>query len=203
MAPDRSGGRAALRGGRSRPAPAAPEPVRVGADFAQEYPGADPLSTECYATLCRLGDILWAEMEERIQVTLGINNTVALALAVIDGEPEALTPSEINERMVIGASTMTGTLDALERRGWVRRVPKPNDRRSVLVEITPEGRATADRLLPGVHAVEHEVMAVLSENERRQLHRLLDKLLAGLAARPEDRSTTLVEGPRVRPIDLR
>lgn len=203
MPSDRSSPRGALRGGRSRPAPAAPVPVRVRADFAREYPEADPLSTECYATLCRLGDILWAELEERIQATFGINNTVAMALAVIDGEPEVLTPSEINERMVIGASTMTGTIDALEQRGWVRRVPKPNDRRSVLVEITPDGRHVADTLLPGVHAAEQEVMAVLSENERRQLHRLLEKLLAGLAARPEDRSTTLAEAPRIRSIDLR
>ena len=104
----------------------------------------------------------------------------------------------------IGASsTMTGTIDALEQRGWVRRVPKPNDRRSVLVEITPDGRGVADTLLPGVHAAEMEVMSVLSENERRQLHRLLDKVLAGLAARPDDRPTTLTTARRIRSIDLR
>ena len=43
---------------------------------------------------------------------------------------------------------MTATLDLLERRGWIRRVPNPADRRSVLIEITPEGRATTDQCSP-------------------------------------------------------
>jgi DNA-binding MarR family transcriptional regulator len=173
----------------------------VDPDFTTEYPEADALSTECFATLCRLGDILWAELEDRVQATLGINNTVALALAVIDGEPSPLTPGAINERMVICASTITGTLDALEQRGWARRVPKANDRRSVLVEITPDGRAVADVLLPGVHAAERDAMAALSEGERRQLNRLLAKILAGLATRPVDRPTGLPTASRVRRID--
>lgn len=202
MAGDRSGPKVATRGGRSRPAPAPPQPVRVGDGFTREFPGADPVSSECYANLCRLGDILWAELEDRMLETLGVNQTVAVALAVIDGDPAALTPSEINERMVIGASTMTGTLDALEQRGWVRRVPKPNDRRSVLVEITDEGREAADVLLPGVHQVEREIMAALSENERRQLHRLLNKLLGGMAARPSVDGARLPEAERVRPAHL-
>ena len=45
---------------------------------------------------------------------------------------------------------MTATLDLLEHRGWIRRAANPDDRRSVLIEITPDGRAIADQLLPGI-----------------------------------------------------
>jgi hypothetical protein len=31
--------------------------------------------------------------------------------------------------------------DLLEHRGWIRRIPNPDDRRSTLIEITPDGRA--------------------------------------------------------------
>ena len=51
---------------------------------------------------------------------------------------------------------MTATLDLLERRGWIRRVPNPDDRRSVLIEITPDGRAITDQLLPGIRALERQ-----------------------------------------------
>ena len=54
---------------------------------------------------------------------------------------------------------MTATLYLLERRGWIRRTPNPVDRRSVLVKITPDGRAAADQLLPGIRAIERSVMS--------------------------------------------
>jgi DNA-binding MarR family transcriptional regulator len=172
--------------------------VRVDADFADEYPDADGPSTECYATLCRAGDLLWGELERRINGTFGVNQTVALALAVLDGAGEALTPSQIGERLLVASATMTATLDALESRGWARRMPHPEDRRSLLVEITPAGRATADRLLPGIHVVERRAMSALSGPERRQLLRLLGKVMTGATAVAAEAPAPL-DGRRNRP----
>ena len=72
----------------------------------------------------------------------------ATALAVLDGASQPLTPSEISERLLVASATMTATLDLLEHRGWIRRTPNPEDRRSVLVRITVEGQAAADQLPP-------------------------------------------------------
>lgn len=83
-----------------------------------------------------------------------MKQTVATALAVIDGADEPLTPSEIGDRILVPSASITSTLDNLERRGWVRRVPNPDDRRSLLIEITDEDRAIADQLLPGIRRVE-------------------------------------------------
>jgi len=176
--------------------------VRVDEDFGQEYPDADGPSTECYTTLCRTGDLLWGELERRINATFGVNQTVALALAVLDGAGEPLTPSQIGERLLVASATMTATLDALESQGWARRTPHPEDRRSLLVEITAEGRAAADRLLPGIHDVERRVMAALSAAERRHLLRLLGKVAAGAAAIAGEVPQPL-DGRRVRPSRLR
>ncbi|MEW9550375.1 MarR family winged helix-turn-helix transcriptional regulator [Nonomuraea sp. NPDC050783] len=41
----------------------------------------------------------------------------------------------------VSSRNVTGLVDTLERDGLVRRVPDPDDRRSVLAEITPAGRA--------------------------------------------------------------
>ena len=93
---------------------------------------------------------------------------------------------------------MTATLDLLERRGWIRRVPNPADRRSVLIEITPEGRATTDQLLPGIRTVEQGILSTLTHDERESLLDLLAKILtrtAEVAAEPPEP----LHGQRNRP----
>ncbi len=94
----------------------------------------------------------------------------------------ALTPSQIGERTFTSSGTMTGTLDALEYNGWVRRIPNPDDRRSVLVEITDEGQAIADRLLPGIRRLEAALLTELTNAERTTLLELLAKALTSAAS---------------------
>jgi len=172
--------------------------VEVGADFSSEYPDGDPTCTESYATLCRVGDVLLSELEVRIDATFGVKQVVATALAVIDGAGRALTPSEIGGRILLPSASITSTLDVLERRGWVRRVANPDDRRSVLIEITPAGRRTADQLLPGIRSLERNVLSALTKKERTQLLALLAKVLAR-AAEIEAQPVELLSGRRVRP----
>ena len=50
--------------------------------------------------------------------------------------------SRLAERASVSRPSLTGLLDGLETRGWVRRVDVTGDRRGVLLEVTPAG-ATA------------------------------------------------------------
>jgi DNA-binding MarR family transcriptional regulator len=174
--------------------------VRVGDDFTAEYPDADSSSTELFATLMRTGYVLRAELDRVVATSLGINEAMTNTLAVIEGADDPLTPSEISDRTLISSATMTSTLDRLERKGWLRRLPNPNDRRSVLVEISDEGQRLCDKFLPGIHAVERAVMSELDPTEREQLLELLGKLLAG-AARVTEAEPMPLEGRRVRRTD--
>jgi DNA-binding MarR family transcriptional regulator len=171
--------------------------VRVGDDFMSEYPDADPSSTELFATLMRTGFVLREELDRVVAASLGINQAMTNTLAVIEGADEPLTPSEISDRTLISSATMTSTLDRLERHAWIRRLPNPEDRRSVLVEVTDEGQALCDRFLPGIHAVERAVMSELAPAERDQLMKLLGKMLTG-AARVTDAEPMPLEGRRNR-----
>lgn len=51
----------------------------------------------------------------------------------------ALTPSELNRRLGLKASTLSGHLAALRRRGHTRQITDAADRRSYRVELTPAG----------------------------------------------------------------
>jgi len=171
--------------------------VRVGEDFTDEFPDGDPLATEVYATLVRTGSALMGEIERTVAASLGINLQISNTLAVIEGAGQPLTPSEISERTLISSATMTSTIDRLERQGLVRRLPNPEDRRSVLVEVTEAGRALCDRFLPGINALQIAVMSDLEPAERQQLLDLLGKVLAG-AARVAEQDPTPLTGRRRR-----
>ena len=175
--------------------------VKVDADFEDEYPGGDTTCTEAYASLCRTGEALLGELDRRIAATFGISQAAATALAVIDGAGTPLTPSQVADRVLIASATMTATLDLLERRGWIRRVPNPADRRSVLIEITPEGRATTDQLLPGIRAVEQGILSALTHDERKYLLDLLAKILTRTAQAATEPPEPL-HGQRNRPARL-
>ena len=186
------------RDGVIRPAVPARAAVRVDADFAEEYPGGDARSTEAYASLVRAGQVVLAELDRCITASIDVKQPIFTALAVLDGAGESLTPSEIADRVLVASATMTATIDALERRGWVQRVANPGDRRSVFVEITPEGRAVTDQVLPGIRAVEKSMMSTLTERERSQLVELLDKVLQRSSELAREVPIPMT-GPRVRP----
>lgn len=164
-----------------RSSPAQLGPVRVDADFTTEYPDGDAKCTQVHASLCRTGQALLQELDRCVQAALGISQTASTALAVIDGAERPLSPSEIGERLLIASATMTSTLDQLERRGWIERIPNPDDRRSVLIQITPSGVETANVLLPGIRHVERNAIEVLSPTEQAQMLRFLTKILERVA----------------------
>ncbi len=172
--------------------------MKVGADFTDEYPDGDPAKAEVMATLVRTGSSITQEIDRCMAATFGVTQTILNSLAVIDGAGGPITPGDIGERTLVSSGTVTGTLDQLEYRGWVRRLPNPDDRRSVLVEITDEGRAVADRLLPGIRQLEQAFLSGLTATELATLMKLLAKALDGLA-RVAAVEPIALEGRRNRP----
>lgn len=178
--------------------PAALGAVRLGPDFADEYPDGDPAAAEALSTVIRAGQALYDEIDRAMQASIGVPESALNTLAVIEGAERPLTPSEISERTFRSSATMTSILDVLERRGWIRRVPNPEDRRSVLIEISEDGYAVADRFLPGVRKIERAVMGDLSTKELAALMNILTKILES-TARVCAAEPIPLEGRRNRP----
>lgn len=100
------------------------------------------------------------------------------------GDPYALTPTQLHEGLMLSSGAMTSRLDRLERKGLIERTPSPNDRRSVLVRLTPAGLALIDRVLPLHVTNEQQALASLTSKEQKLLNELLVKLVAGLHKKP-------------------
>jgi DNA-binding MarR family transcriptional regulator len=97
------------------------------------------------------------------------------------GPPHRLSPTQLAESTLVATGTMTSRLDKLEARGLVRRIPNPEDRRSLSVELSGEGRELVDGLVAEHVENEAQMLSTLSDREREQLTRLTRKLLTHLA----------------------
>src|SRR3954453_10480683 len=199
--PEQQGQRRPRKPASLQSTPAALGVVRVPPDFTEEFPDGDPSAAEVVATLIRAGQSVYDELDRGMQASFGVPESVLQCLAVIDGAEGPLTPSQIRERTFRSSATMTSLLDALEREGWARRIPNPDDRRSVLVEITDEGRALADQFLPGVRKVERIMVEDLTDDERSTLMAALAKVLE-TTARLNAAEPIVLEGRRNRPARL-
>jgi DNA-binding MarR family transcriptional regulator len=89
------------------------------------------------------------------------------------------SPGELATDLEISSGAMTSRLDGLEKKGYVRRLPEPTDRRGVVVELTEQGRDAWDTALGVQGRREAFIASVLTKDEQRQLNVLLRKLLLG------------------------
>jgi DNA-binding MarR family transcriptional regulator len=86
-------------------------------------------------------------------------------------------PSELAADLDLAPGSVTGRLDALERRGFVRRTPSATDRRRVDVELTEPGRATWLGALEVLGHEEGRLLGALDESERRRLNDMLRRIM--------------------------
>lgn len=153
-------------------------PIRIAMDFEDRYPDASARATECAMNLAFTAELLVKRIAGLLQ-PFDLSPASALVLSVLADSESSLRPNEIANRLIISRATVTGLLDTLESRGYVRRTAHPSDRRMLLIELTEVGRrALAFR--PLVHRHQKRWLSVLSEKEQELLIDSLEKLQANL-----------------------
>lgn len=101
-------------------------------------------------------------------------------LAQLERSPDGLTMGELSKRMMVSGGNVSGIATQLVNEGLVTRSPLPDNRRTVLVKLTPKGAKAFARM-----AEEHEqwVIAMLGHldtQEVDQLMQLLSRVKQGL-----------------------
>ncbi|MCX4834711.1 MULTISPECIES: MarR family winged helix-turn-helix transcriptional regulator [unclassified Streptomyces] len=91
---------------------------------------------------------------------------------------------ELARHLGLDKSSMTGLASRAEKRGLVERRPSPHDGRSVLIALTPTGRALAELCAAEMDQAVTELTEPLTATERGDLRAVAAKLLR--AAAPGD-----------------
>lgn len=127
-----------------------------------------------------LARLLAAALRARIEPVGVAPGQFAQLLALF--EDDAMTQSELCDRVQIDQSTMAHTLKRMERDGLVERRPDQIDRRRVVITLTARSR----RLQPALIKAASEVNALathgLTEGEVEAYLRITATLIANLQA---------------------
>lgn len=99
------------------------------------------------------------------------------------GRDYCSTPGDLAADLELSSGAMTSRIDRLEQLGLVRRLPDPNDRRGVRVELTEAGREAWERAISVQGRKEAFFASALSKKEQQQLNMLLRKLMVAFDER--------------------
>lgn len=156
-------------------------PARADRALEQEFPEVDSRASDCVINIWRTNTMLSEEMGQVLRPhDLTLAGFRAMMILRVSGG--SLSPAEIADRLGSSRATVTGLLDSLEKRGVVRRLPDPQDRRRLQIVLTDDGRSVLDALLPGYFARERESVAALDPAGQETLVELLGALQRGLLA---------------------
>ncbi|MEW9503137.1 MarR family winged helix-turn-helix transcriptional regulator [Jeotgalibacillus marinus] len=83
---------------------------------------------------------------------------------------------KIGDKILLASGSITYVVDKLEKKGYIRRIESPDDRRVTYAETTEAGNVFMASIFPMHEQSLHETMAVLSSEEQQQAIGLLKKL---------------------------
>ena len=154
--------------------------------WAKQYPGLETSALEITGRLDRIARLLDRKVTSALTES-GVSRRDLDVLGALRraGPPFGLPASELARAAMVTSGGMTGQADRLASAGLVERRPDAEDRRAVVVTLTPEGTDVVEQALRGYLGASEEVLGVLNDKERRTLAALLRKLLLGLEGEVE------------------
>ncbi len=127
-------------------------------------------------------EIYWMSYKllERRFYHMGVSASQARVLAVLHFSNGPIKPSLVATLLFQETQSITGILHRIESRGWVRRLPDPNDRRAVGLELTDKGREITEEIVKISLELYDDMFGpkVLSASEKRQIETILKKVRA-------------------------
>ena len=115
----------------------------------------------------------------KIAKPFGLSGEQAAILIVLWLEG-AMKIGSLQKSLMLSSASLSGAIDRMETAGLVRRTRDPDDGRSWTIEAIGVDSRTRHRLESALIAFEERAFSVLTDRERRELGRMLDKISAAL-----------------------
>lgn len=148
--------------------------------FQHHYPS--PLAEDAPdPTTHELGEALlhttgaWGHMmkEEFRKLSLSMPRAWTLGMLSRLGQ---IRMGQLAEALGVNPRSITSMIDGLERDGYVRRIPDPDDRRAIMLELTPAGRLAGESWEGIQLKALDQFFTPLNEAEKRQLYNFLARV---------------------------
>jgi DNA-binding MarR family transcriptional regulator len=102
------------------------------------------------------------------------NGQFSLLMSLNRPEPPPMRP--VASLLAMDRTTLTAALKPLERRGLVRVLQDPSDRRSRILTLTKKGKNLLIRALPVWESTHHEMEQLIPDGDPNELRRSLRAL---------------------------
>ena len=128
-----------------------------------------------------------SELEAQLQRDAGMSHFEYWVIALLSEAPDhTLRLTQLASQANASLSRLSHVVTRLEKRGWVRRQPCPDDARATLAVLTDAGLEQVVAAAPGhVAAVRRFVFDALDSDDVTELARLCEAVLDQLDARPQ------------------
>ncbi|MBX9423336.1 MULTISPECIES: MarR family winged helix-turn-helix transcriptional regulator [Streptomyces] len=169
------------------PTPSAPHPPSAppgASDWTDEHiahwqpvlPGLDPVVEGAVTRMKKLSVHL-RRVREQSLLDYDLERHEFDTLHKLAGRGGTAAPSELAQDLDLASASVASRLDALEKRGFVRRVRSTAGRRRVVVELTAAGRETWLGAMDVLGHEESRLLGVLTPEERALLNDLLRRVM--------------------------
>ena len=122
----------------------------------------------------RLSQILLSAVGQAVPHD-GARNEFGTLMAILQNP--VIDQKRLAALMVLDATTIGQLVDNLERKGHVRRIASPTDRRVNRLEVTESGREVVATYRPRIIQAQDEVLSVLTHVEKQTLIDLMSRVV--------------------------
>ncbi len=154
---------------------------KIRDQWAQQRPDINTEPMELIGRLLRISHHLSQKMSATFSKhgLTGADFDV-LATLLRSGKPHALSPNQLLATMMITSGTMTNRIDQLEKKGLVRRIQNPEDKRSVSISLTEEGQTITDKAVTAHTETQTQLVSALTTKEQASLNSLLKTYMTNI-----------------------
>jgi DNA-binding MarR family transcriptional regulator len=150
--------------------------------FIARYPDAKVEAVLPFLQILRAG----SDLSDALDALLGRHGLLQgrwwVLILLMREDDLTSTPSDLATKAGVSRATMTGLIDGLERDGLVKRLTDQQDRRKLTIQLTPEGQAKLDEVMPGYYRKVDRLMSALTLQQRDDLIQNLTRLTAHISA---------------------
>ena len=148
-------------------------------DFLEAYNFIENISGKNIVNIIKTTEIIRCVYDELFS-KYGISEPKFRVLLILSIEEDGMALCDIGKRMLVTRANMTGLIDRMVKESLVEKKVNPDDKRSIKAYLTPKGTELFESVKDKHIEFSEKMTNSLSEEEKKQLSQLLQKLQRGL-----------------------